>query len=302
MTLTDNQVSHQTVRWIHVTDLQLGFGKSASNDNDMSARRLIEQVASEEADFVINSGDLIHGAHADQTLETIAEYWSDYQTTVKPLEGKSPILSAPGNHDMTHEDRSMERYCLETGRADQLPYYAATIQGVYVVCLNVVSALHRGGFPKGSEQETWLKEELNRLPQVRCLIAVGHYPIFLSPDFYGRFSDSSLCYDERTGQEGVLLPILLEGGVDLYLCGHLHTYERTRYGKLTQVIAGAYRVAYPDLMPYQPNQYCQALDERQCYIRYTLIGDAIHAEAISLQGAVVDAWSQPLNRDYQPVI
>ena len=292
-----DHASHQTVRWIHVTDLQLGLGKSAGNDNDTIARSLIEQVASEEADFVINSGDLIHGAHADQTTETIMEYWSDYQTTVKPLKGKSPILSAPGNHDMTREDRSMERYCLETGRASQSPYYAMTIRGVHVVSLNVVSALHRGGFPKGTEQEAWLKQELNRLSQVRCLIAVGHYPIFLSPDFYGRFSDSSLHYDERTGQEGVLLPILLKAGVDLYLCGHLHTYERTRHDRLTQVMAGAYGVAYPDLMPYQPNQGCQALDERQCYVRYTLTEDSIHAEAISLQGAVVDAWSQALNRD-----
>ena len=299
---TDDRALRRTVCWIHVTDLQLGFGKSAENDNDTSARRLIEQVASEEADFVINSGDLIHGAHADQTLETIVEYWSNYQTTVKPLKGKSPILSAPGNHDMTREDRSMERYCLETGRAGQPPYYAVTIQGVHVVCLDVVSALHRGGFPKGSEQEVWLKQELNRLPQARCLIAVGHYPIFLSPDFYGRFSDSSLHYDERTGQEGVLLPILLEGKVDLYLCGHLHTYERTQYGRLSQVMAGAYGVAYPDLMPYQPNQYCQALDERQCYVRYTLTEDSIHAEALSLQGTVVDAWSQVLNRDQQSVV
>ena len=302
MRSTDDQASHRTVRWIHVTDLQLGFGKSAGNDNDTNARRLIEQVVSEEVDFVINSGDLIHGAHADQTLETIAEYWSDYQATVTPLKGKMPILSAPGNHDMTREDRSMERYCLETGRAGQLPYYAATIQDVHVVCLDVVSALHRGGFPKGSEQEAWLKQELNRSPQDRCLIAVGHYPIFLSPDFYGRFSDPSLHYDERTGQEGVLLPILLEAGVDLYLCGHLHTYERTRYGKLTQVMAGAYGVAYPDLMPYQPSQYCQALDEQQCYVRYILTEDTIHAEALSLHGTVVDTWSQVLNRDQQSVV
>ena len=150
MRSTDNQASPRLVRWIHVTDLQLGFGKSADNDNDTNARRLIEQVVSEEVDFVINSGDLIHGAHADQTLETIREYWSDYQTTVKPLKGKAPILSAPGNHDMTREDRSMEWYCLETGREDQPSYYAATIQDVHVVCLNVVSGLHRGGFPKDS--------------------------------------------------------------------------------------------------------------------------------------------------------
>ena len=62
-------------------------------------------------------------------------------------------------------------------------------------------------------------------------------------------------------------------------------------------MAGAYGVAYPDLMPYQPNQYCQTLDDRQCYVRYTLTEGALHAEALSLQGAVVDAWSQALNRD-----
>ena len=293
---TDDQALPQMVRWIHLTDLQLGFGKSADNNNDTNARRIIEQVVSEEVDFVINSGDLIHGAHADQMLETIAEYWSDYQITVQPLKEKSLILSVPGNHDMTREDRSMERYCLETGRPDQPSYYATTIQGVHVICLDVVSGLHRGGFPKASEQELWLKQELNRLSQVRCLVAVGHYPIFLSPDFYGRFSDASLHYNERTGQEGVLLPILLEGGTDLYLCGHLHTYERTRYDQLTQVMAGAYGVAYPDMMPYQPNQYCQTLDEQQCYVRYTLTENSIHAEAVSLQGVVMDAWSQALNR------
>ena len=146
MRSTDDRTSHQMVRWIHVTDLQLGFGKSADNDNDTNARRLIEQVASEEVDFVINSGDLIHGAHGDQTLETIAEYWSDYQTTVTPLKGKVPILSAPGNHDMTREDRSMEQYCLETGREDQPSYYAVMIQDVHVICLDVVSGSAPGRF------------------------------------------------------------------------------------------------------------------------------------------------------------
>ena len=160
MRSTDSQTSYQMVRWIHVTDLQLGLGKAAENDNDTSARKLIKQVVSEEVDFVINSGDLIHGAHTDQTLETLAEYWSDYQTTVEPLTGKVPILSAPGNHDMTRENRSMERYCLETGRANQPSHYATMIQGVQVVCLDVVSALHRGGDAESAALNSTITQKL----------------------------------------------------------------------------------------------------------------------------------------------
>ena len=283
------------VRWIHITDLQLGRGKAEANDNDACARLLVERVARDSPDFVIDSGDLIHGGFRGQATGMIDEYWSDYHSAMSPLEGKCVVIPAPGNHDVTGDDQSMDRYCLETGRSGQPPYYAITIRDVHVVCLDVVASPHRGGFPKGSQQEEWLRQELSRPTQARCIVAVGHYPIFMSPEIYGT-SDSSLCYDEFTGQEGVLLPILLGAGVDFYLCGHLHIYERTRRGRLTQVMAGADGIAYRDLMQYKPNRFCQAINEGQCFVRYTLTDTTVHGEAVSLEGEVVDAWTQKLNR------
>ena len=46
----------------------------------------------------------------------------------------------------------------------------------------------------------------------------------------------------------------------------------------------------------EPNAYCQALDERQGCVRFTLTEHSIRGEAVSLDGTVIDTWSQRLNR------
>ena len=75
------------VQWFHISDLQFGTGKAEKNDSDACARRLVEQVAGQEPDFVIHSGDHIHGAVNDSKEEKarVKEYWADYQRAVKGL-------------------------------------------------------------------------------------------------------------------------------------------------------------------------------------------------------------------------
>ena len=277
-------------RWIHISDLQFGCGEAEQNDNDACARELVERVIQEKPNFVINSGDLIHGG-PDQDAQDVMEYWEDYRRAVKPLEELCPVISVPGNHDQTRPDLSTELYCRQSGRSGQPPYYSVTIQGVHTICLDVVPFPHRGGFLSSSEQGKWLRRELGQPRQSRCLIVAGHYPIFLSPAIYNN-ADSSLRYDESTGEKGDLLPLLLEAQVDLYLCGHLHLYERTGYSRLIQVMAGAFGLAFPDLMQQKPNRYSKVLDERQCYVRFSLTESAILGEAVSLDGEVIDSWSQ----------
>ncbi len=58
----------------------------------------------------------------------------------------------------------------------------------------------------------------------------------------------------------MLLPILLVADVDLYLCGHLHIYERARYEKLTQIIGRANRIAYEGLLEMTPIRFLQIQD------------------------------------------
>jgi 3',5'-cyclic AMP phosphodiesterase CpdA len=285
------------VQWFHISDLQFGTGKAEKNDSDACARRLVEQVARQQPDFVIHSGDHIHGAvnNSKEEKARVKEYWADYQQAVKDLKKVCPIFSVPGNHDQTGGDLSLKTYLRQTGRMAKPPYYGVTVKGVHVLNLDVVPWRHRGGFVKGSPQEKWLRRHLRRRRQARCLVAVGHYPIFMSPWIYHNV-DPSLGYDEATQEPGVLLPLLLEAQVDLYLCGHLHVYERSRYKGLTQVMAGGHDVAFPGLLEEQPGKYSRVLDERRGYIRFTLTDKTLRGEAVSVEGEVMDGWSQRLSR------
>ena len=108
--------------------------------------------------------------------------------------------------------------------------------------------------------------------------------------------DETLRFDEERGDPGRLLPLLLQHEVDLYLCGHMHIYERARYQSLTQVQAGASRMAYEGLLEMVPSRHLQAQDEHQSYVVFEIRENRIEARAIALGGDPIDAWVQPLNR------
>ena len=73
-------------------------------------------------------------------------------------------------------------------------------------------------------------------------------------------------------------------------------YERSRYKRLTQVMAGGHGVAFEGLLEATPGKYSQVLAERRGCIRFTPTNKMLRGEAVSLEGDLMDAWSQRLNR------
>jgi hypothetical protein len=71
----------------------------------------------------------------------------------------------------------------------------------------------------GSEQEQWLRAELETLPDDACAIAYWHHPRFSSG-----FGGTSQPHPET----GHLFADLYRQGVELLLTGHSHNYERFR--------------------------------------------------------------------------
>ena len=69
----------------------------------------------------------------------------------------------------------------------------------------------------GSEQEQWLRSELEALPDDACAIAYWHHP---------RFSSGFGGANQSHPETGPLFADLYQHGVELLLTGHSHNYER----------------------------------------------------------------------------
>jgi hypothetical protein len=69
----------------------------------------------------------------------------------------------------------------------------------------------------GSEQEQWLRAELDTLPDDACVLAYWHHP---------RFSSGFGGANQPHPETGPLFQALYEHGAELLLTGHSHNYER----------------------------------------------------------------------------
>ncbi len=274
-------------RWIFVSDLQL---RPDDREHEERRRLLIEQVAAERPDFVIDGGDHVAGAVNDEPeeAERVALMWTAYHRVVKPLRGLCPVISTVGNHDQTGSDPSSEEFLRQVGRQGRRTWHAGTIGGVHIAVLDVLNGRHRGGFADRA-QARWLRRDLRSPRRAPCTVVAGHYPVLVAP----WVREHSVLCDEEPGDPGPLLPMLLEGGVDLYLCGHLHAYERARHGTLTQVMTSASDIFFDD-MEKKPGEHRIAFDRRQSYVRFTLEDSTILGEAVSADGNIIDEWSQEL--------
>lgn len=228
-------------RWIFVSDLQL---KPDHDDHEERRRLLIERVAAEKPHFVIHGGDHIAGAVNDDPEEVhrVELMWAAYHRVMAPLANLCPVISTIGNHDQTGVPPSSENYLQQVGRQGKTTYHAKTIRGVHIANLDVLTGRHRGGFKDGM-QARWLRSDLLAKRQARCTVVVGHYPTIVAPWLV----EHSVLRNEEPDTSGLLLPMLIDAGVDLYLCGHLHAYEQARYKTVSQVMASASDIFFPDM-------------------------------------------------------
>lgn len=272
-------------RWIFVSDIQTRLDAPAQEER---LRLLIEQIAAAKPDFVIDGGDHVHGQVDDgpEEAERVALMWEIYHRVTAPLKKLCPVIHTVGNHDQTGSNPTSDEYLRQIGRPGRRTYYAKTIGGVHVASIDAINGRHRGGFAD-RVQARWLRRDLRSARRARCTVVVGHYPLVVAPWLL----EHSLLCDEEPGTQGLLMPILLETGVDLLLCGHLHAYERTRFETITQIMTSASDIFFPE-METEPGDHRVTFDSRQTHAHFTLEGSTIRGEAVAADGEVVDSWCQ----------
>lgn len=183
---------------------------------------------------ILDTGDIVFdGSFSDQ--------YHMLTGILEPLRAY-PYLVGAGNHEVQNNQPGPARGNLvrflgpsigDDLTVDRL-YYRRDVAGIRLLFLDTNELVYGpdGDFTavdgltyRGRAQLRWLAEELADSTGIRTTIAVLHHPLVSSSEKHRAQSAKlwSLAYEGRT-----LPQILAEGGVDLVLTGHTHTYERFR--------------------------------------------------------------------------
>jgi UDP-2,3-diacylglucosamine pyrophosphatase LpxH len=165
-------------------------------------------------DFALLVGDL---SYADGYVSL----WDTFGKMVEPFAAQTPILTTGGNHEFSFGENAVSyktRWPTPhegTGSAN-ICYWGREVGVVHIIALCAYA-----GFESGSLQYIWLQKYLaSKIDRTRTpwVVAMMHSPL----------------YNSNTGHwmEGELMrravePLLYRYGVDVVLCGHVHSYERT---------------------------------------------------------------------------
>jgi 3',5'-cyclic AMP phosphodiesterase CpdA len=165
--------------------------------SDEATARLLDHIGG----VVAPLGDNVYqNGTAAQFAKCYGPTWGRHKARTRP---------AIGNHDdRTENGKPYYDYFGEAAGPPGKGWYSYELEGWHVVVLNSETDVG----PE-SEQLHWLRDDLRR-HRTRCALAYMHRPRFSS----GKHGDSERVKD--------IFRALYEGGVEVVLGGHDHTYER----------------------------------------------------------------------------
>jgi predicted phosphodiesterase len=183
------------------------------SDNTGSPRPGIFKEAMEKADllqpaFVISVGDLIEG-YVD-TEEELNAQWDEFMSFLDPL--SVPFFFVPGNHDVGRKlwhDVYLER----VGPS----HYYFVYQDVLFLVINS-NDNETMGTGYGAAQLAWVKEVLDKHPDVRWTYVFQHKPFWL-----------------QEKDEWAKAAPLFEGRKHTFFAGHIHNYAYAERGNIQYV-------------------------------------------------------------------
>ena len=238
----------------------MGVNQSAGTLQRIAARR-------SSYNLTIHVGDVSYADDYDMKLiepssgTSYEAIYDLYQQLVEPIASSVPYMVTPGNHDVTcHSTGDLHcppelrnfsafRYrwrmpsplgaaaatAADDGRRhNRNMWYSWRVSSVHFVSVSTESDFPHapttphtfvGGGAGGGfgDQLGFLRQDLAAAaadPTVRWIVAIGHRPWYSSAKV-----DWPLTAPSRVQQ--AFEPLLREFGVDLWLCGHKHFYERT---------------------------------------------------------------------------
>lgn len=178
-----------------------------TGSGNANQRAVAARMTAYQPDFVVHVGDVVY----DDGEERF--YPSRFFTPYQDLIANAPIFPVLGNHDVRSEKGAayLRAFDLPTESSGTERYYSFRWGQAEFFALDTTDRDH---FKDGTPQVEWLKRALSS-STATWKIVYGHHPI------YSNGADGGKPFLKNR-----VLPLLKRYGVDLYLCGHEHNYER----------------------------------------------------------------------------
>src|SRR6516165_8278644 len=183
----------------------VGAGDIASCD-DLSGAVATAKLLDKIPGTVFAVGDLAYPDGSDeQFAKCYGPTWGRFKDRTRP---------APGNHEYHSDGASgYVRYFGDTAGDPKKAYYSYDLGTWHIIALNS-ECESVGGCGAGSQQEQWLRQDLDAHP-TKCTLAYWHKPLFSSGAAHGNDPEVKPLWDA-----------LYAADADVVIGGHDHDYER----------------------------------------------------------------------------
>lgn len=253
LSLPDNQL---LLRFVALADTGSG-----DRNQDAVAQAMSRYLARYPYQLAILAGDNIYNQGEIEKVKAVFE-----QPYAPLLRQGVKFRACLGNHDIRTQNGEPQVHYPGFGMAGR--YYTFSEKGVQFFALDT----NRNA--NWSAQLSWLEQELSR-SQAPWKIVFGHHPIY-SAGFYG--------VDQALVQR--LTPLFQKYGVQLYINGHEHSYERTRsINGTTYLITG---IGGASLRQTGRREWTEYATSRFGFSALEVYGDRLVIQAIGTDNQVFD--------------
>lgn len=259
-----------------------------SRDGPGPHRILAEALAAWSPQVVVHTGDVV-------TVAGDVAGWSAHLAASLPLSARVPVILAVGNHELWQPwDLPPEARRDAVGEIlDQIPAPEDPLARRYGVGRHVfhvrvgehlfVSLDSNDDLSADSPQLRFLTAALAEAPAQTRTVALHHGPLSSGP--HGPHPNGA-----------ALLQLVEAQKVTLVLSGHDHLYERIARGPVTFVVSGG---GGAPLYPREGSVLGSvAFASTYHWVGLTLSGPAVHLEAYSLEGVLLDRDELPSKVDW----
>ncbi|MFH2049606.1 MAG: PQQ-binding-like beta-propeller repeat protein [bacterium] len=158
--LLDTMLLYAYFNFAWISDSHVGAGFTESG-----LQTVIQNInqSDEKLRFVIHTGDL-----TEKGLNTEINQYFSYMGACNV-----PVYSIPGNHDTKWTESGMETF---KSRNNETTHFAFDYNGYHFVGLNSGIAMRGGGGYIDPAELSWLKENLDGIPEYTPVIACVHHP------------------------------------------------------------------------------------------------------------------------------